>query len=174
VTVRTQAGTSSAPGSFHGPSTTTAANVGGGATATTANAPTTELRGAGGPAPDVITGPIGPGDAARLIRAQMPRLRPCYERARATRPTLAGRVEVRFTIGRDGRVTTATATGMPAAPEVATCVADALRQTTFPQPEGGSLQFVYPLMFVPEPAAAPPARGRGRAPATRTPAARSR
>jgi hypothetical protein len=113
----------------------------------------------------VITGPIGPSDAARLVRAQMPRLRVCYERVRATRPTLAGRIELRFTIGRDGQVTQATASGMPDTPEIASCVADALRQTTFPRPEGDSLQLVYPLMFVPEPTAAPARpRPRGRTP----------
>lgn len=172
--IRIQTNQVNAPGDFQGPRTIAAANVGTGTAATTATAPTTELRGSGGPAPDAITGPIGPGDAARLIRAQMPRLRPCYDRARATRPTLAGRVEVRLTIARDGRVTHATAAGLPEAPEVATCIADVLRQTVFPQPEGGSLQIVYPLVFAPEPASVAPARGRSRGRTAARPATRSR
>ncbi len=149
-----------APGQFRESGITPGANVGNGSAPTTATGPVGELRGATAPAPDAVTGPIGPGDVARLMQVQMPRLRPCYETARATHPQLAGRVEVRFTIGRDGRVTQASAFGLPDAPDVAVCIAALLRQTTFPIPQGGSLQFIYPLMFQP-----PPATARGGRPA---------
>ena len=46
------------------------------------------LRGSNGPAPGEIdmTRPIGAADVARIVRAYEPRFRPCYDRARATRP----------------------------------------------------------------------------------------
>ncbi len=115
---------------------------------------------------DAPIGPIGPGDAARLVSAQMPRLRPCYERALPTHRTLAGRVELRFTIASDGRVSQSRAYGLPEAPEVATCLADVIRATTFPRPANGTLPFIFPLTFAP-PVAAPHARSR-RAPASTT------
>jgi hypothetical protein len=163
----------SSPGTFRELSVRQdATQVGTGAASATESTPSSQdLRGPTAPAPDEITGPIGPGDAARLIQAQMPRLRPCYEQARTTHPDLAGRIEVRLTIDRNGRVTRSIATGMPEAPEVATCMADTLRQTMFPRPENGSLQFIYPLNFVPP---EPPARGHGRRRATVGPNTASR
>jgi hypothetical protein len=151
---RSNATTSSAPpnaenpgGTFHqnGPLQTT--NIGSGSGPTQAAGPVGELRGNTAPAPDVIAGPIGPGDVARIMQAQMPRLQPCYTRALSTHPQLEGRVEVRFTLGRDGHVTQSAAYGLNDAPEVATCIADTIRATPFPQPQGGSLQFIYPIMF---------------------------
>ena len=153
------------PATLHQDAPLATTNVGSGTAPTAGNGPIGELRGNTAPAPDAaITGPIGPSDVARIMQAQMPRLRPCYETARATHPQLAGRLDVRFTLGRDGHVTQAAAYGMADAPEVATCVADTLRQTTFPQPQGGSLQFIYPIMF--QPPAPVRARGRGARPTT--------
>ena len=122
--------------------------------------PSGDLRGNVGPAPGEIdmSRPIGPGDVARIVRSQEPRFRPCYDRARATRPTLAGRVNMRFTINRDGRLTHVEVDGIPEAPEVSTCIREQLTQTLFPRPESGVLPFVYAMNFAPPP---PPARGRG-------------
>lgn len=156
------------PGAFHEAARMPTTNIGTGSASANATGPVGELRGDTEPAPGAITGPIGPSDVARIMQVQMPRLRPCYDNARATHPHLAGRVEVRFTIGRDGHVTAASATGLPEAPDVATCVATTLRQTTFPQPEGGSLQFIYPLMF--QPPLVIPTHGHGAHPAPAHPA----
>lgn len=142
------------PGHFHESGVAAGTSIGNGRAPTTASGPVGELRGNTAPPPGEITGPIGPSDVARLMQIQLPRLRPCYETARSTHPQLAGRVDVRFRIGRDGRVTEASASGLPDAPDVATCVAAVLRGTTFPVPQGGSLQFSYPLMFQPTPAIA--------------------
>ena len=146
------------PGSFHEGTTVTSENIGSGQAPSTATGPSGELAGSSTPPPGEIVGPIGPGDAARLIRAAMPRLQPCYDRALATHPGLHGRLELRFTIQRRGRVIHAVAVGMPEAPEVGTCLVDVLRQTTFPVPENGTLQLFYPLQFN------PPARARGARP----------
>jgi hypothetical protein len=125
--------------------------------------PTAALRGPAAPMPGEGHGPIGPADMPLLIRAQMPRLRPCYDRARARHHGLMGRVELRFTIAADGRVTQAAAYGLPEAPEVATCLSSALRETAFPRPQSAPLATVYAMMFTPE--AAAPRHGHAAAPA---------
>jgi len=141
---------------FQGSQTVSTQNVGGTGSVNTRGDETANvvIRGDNGPAPDQLSGPLGPADAVRLVQAQMPRFRPCYDTARTTRPRLAGSVEVRFTISNEGRVTEATATGLPDAPTVATCVADQVRQLTFPRPQA-RLQVAHTLHFVPPP---PPPR----------------
>ncbi len=140
--------------------------VGGTGAVTQEHAPAGDIRGSTGPAPGDIdmTQPIGPADVVRLMRIHEPQLHECYTQARARRPTLAGRVNVRFTIGRRGEVQNPEATGLPEAPEVATCVRDRLALLRFPRPESGVLPYSQNLSFVPAPPT--PARGRGRAPRT--------
>jgi hypothetical protein len=109
--------------------------------------------------------PIGPGDATRILRLQEGRFRPCYERALATHRNLAGRVQLRFTIGRRGEVVNPTASGMPEAPEVATCITEALRVLRFPPPSTGTLPMQHAVTYAPPPAPARPGRRPVRRPA---------
>lgn len=127
--------------------------------------PDTELRGSAGPAPGEIdmNHPIGPGDVARILRAYEPRFRPCYDRARTAHPALAGRVNMRFVVTRTGSLSNVEVTGMPEAPDVATCIRGELEQAHFPRPESGTLPFASGMNFTP-PAPPPNACGRGRAP----------
>lgn len=129
--------------------------------------PDTELRGASGPAPGEIdmSRPIGPADVARIMRAYEPRFRPCYDRARATAPTLAGRVNLRFVVGRDGSLSNIDVSGLPTAPAVATCIRNELQSSHFPRPESGTLPFQYGMNFAPPPAPPRALRGRPAAPA---------
>ncbi len=94
-------------------------------------------------------GNIDAGRVASMIRGQLGGIRSCYERALRNNPTLAGRLEVRFTIGPAGRVTSASSSGLSAAPEVGSCVASRIRGLVFPQPEGGSVDFSFPFTFAP-------------------------
>lgn len=123
-----------------------------------------QLRGSAGPAPGEIdlTRPIGAADVARIMRAYEPRFRPCYDRARATRPRLAGRLNMRFVVSRTGALTDVDVSGLAEAPEVATCVRDELQRTQFPRPESGTLPFATGMNFAPPPPPARPARGRPR------------
>jgi hypothetical protein len=112
--------------------------------------------------------PIGAADVARIVRAYEPRLRPCYDRARTTHPTLAGRVNIRFVVARAGNLTNIDVNGLPEAPEVSTCIRDELARTTFPRPESGILPFATGMNFTPPANATPPRGRRGRgAPRTR-------
>lgn len=126
------------------------------------------LRGAGAPAPDAIdlSQPIGPGDVARLVRTQDVRFRACYDQARASRPALQGRVNMRFVVQRDGSLAQVDVTGLPEAPEVSTCIRTHLTALRLPRPEAGTLSFNTGMNFSPPPAA-PPRRGRGRPTASR-------
>ncbi|MEZ4406078.1 MAG: AgmX/PglI C-terminal domain-containing protein [Polyangiales bacterium] len=94
-------------------------------------------------------GNLDPNAVARLIRGQLGGIRSCYERALRNNPTLSGRVEVRFTIGTSGRITSASSSGMSEAPEVGSCVVSRIRGLVFPAPEGGSVDFSFPFTFNP-------------------------
>jgi hypothetical protein len=119
--------------------------------------PQGELRGSTSPAPGEIdfSRPIGAADVARLLRTQEPRLRTCYDAARATRPRLAGRASLRLVVSRTGELTNVEVSGFPDAPTVAPCMAAELRQVRFPRPENGVLPFNYAMNFSPPP---PPPR----------------
>lgn len=92
-------------------------------------------------------GEVDAGAVASRIRGQLGGIRSCYERALRDNPALRGRVEVRFTLGENGRIARTTASGMSEAPEVATCVAQRLRALAYPQPRGGSVDFMFPFVF---------------------------
>lgn len=98
------------------------------------------------------TGGEGQVDAnavARIIRGQLGGIRACYERELRNNPALSGRLEVNFTIGSSGRITSASTSGLSAAPTVGSCVTGRIRNLVFPTPEGGSVEFSFPFTFSP-------------------------
>jgi hypothetical protein len=140
-------------------------DVGGTGTVDRERGPQGEMRGSTGAAPGEIdfSRPIGAADVARLLRMQEPRLRTCYDAARATRPRLAGRASLRLVVSRTGELTDVSVAGFPDAPAVAPCMAAELRQVRFPRPESGVLPFNYAMNFSPPPAPPPrAARQRSR------------
>jgi hypothetical protein len=86
----------------------------------------------------------------RIVRQNYGRFRLCYEGGLRNNPALQGRVEVRFVIGRDGAVSSVSNgnSDLPDARAVA-CVVEAYYGLSFPQPEGGIVTVVYPIMFSP-------------------------
>lgn len=94
-------------------------------------------------------GEIDANRVASLIRGQLGGIRSCYERSLRNNPTLSGRIDVRFTIGESGRITSINASGMSEAPEVGSCISGAIRRIAFPQPSGGSVEFSFPFTFSP-------------------------
>jgi hypothetical protein len=98
-----------------------------------------------------ISGRLPPDTIQRVIRQNHPRFRGCYEKGLMTNPSLAGRVGVRFVIGRDGRVTNVADGGSDLPdPSVVSCVSRAFYDISFPKPEGGIVTVVYPISFQPE------------------------
>ena len=95
-----------------------------------------------------VSGRLPPEIIQRIVRQNFGRFRFCYERGLMRKPDLQGRVAVRFLIGRDGAVSSAANGGsdLPDA-EVVTCVVNSFRALSFPQPEGGVVTVVYPIVF---------------------------
>jgi TonB family protein len=82
----------------------------------------------------------------RYVRRKLARIRTCYERELAKKPTLAGVVTVRFAIDPSGRVSGVKTSGFHS--KVDACVAAAIRSIRFPKPVGGKrVQVSYPFVF---------------------------
>ena len=103
-----------------------------------------------------VAGRLPPEVIQRIVRQNFGRFRLCYENGLRTKPSLAGRVVVRFVIGRDGTVSNVAGSGDLPDKGVIGCVQKAFYGLTFPQPEGGVVTVSYPLVFSPG-AGAPPA-----------------
>ena len=73
----------------------------------------------------------------------------CYEQGLQARPDLEGRVVTRFLIGPTGAVASATVQSSDLGDgRVESCIANAVRRWTFPQPEGGGIVRVsYPFLL---------------------------
>jgi hypothetical protein len=95
------------------------------------------------------TGELDKAIIRRYIKRNLNRVLYCYEKALLAKPGLIGKIEVRFTIGADGKVESSTASGFD--PDIARCVADVIRAIEFPKPKsGGSVHVVYPFNFRPD------------------------
>jgi hypothetical protein len=97
-----------------------------------------------------VSGRLPPEVVQRIVRQNYGRFRMCYERGLTENPNLEGRVSVRFVIGRDGSVSNVSNGGsdLPSS-SVVSCVISAYYGLSFPQPEGGIVTVVYPIMFTP-------------------------
>ncbi len=97
-----------------------------------------------------VSGRLPPEVIQRIVRQNYGRFRMCYENGLRNNPNLEGRVTVRFVIGRDGSVSNV-ANGGSDIPDsgVVGCVVQAYYGLSFPQPEGGIVTVVYPIMFSP-------------------------
>jgi len=86
-----------------------------------------------------------------VVRSHLPRIRYCYQRMLQRDSTLAGKVTVRFTIARDGTVSSArTKFSNLDNPEVQACLNERFLQMQFPRPRGCETVIVsYPFLFSP-------------------------
>ncbi len=98
----------------------------------------------------VASGRLPPEVIQRVVRQNFGRFRGCYEAALRNNPNLAGRVAVRFVIGRDGSVGSA-ANGGSDLPDagVVSCVVRGFHGLSFPAPESGIVTVTYPISFSP-------------------------
>lgn len=97
-----------------------------------------------------VNGRLPPEVIQRIVRQNYGRFRLCYENGLRNNPNLQGRVAVRFVIGRDGSVSNVGNGGSDLPdPAVVQCVIRAYYGLSFPQPEGGIVTVVYPIMFSP-------------------------
>ncbi len=104
----------------------------------------------------MVMGRVPPEIIQRTVRQRFPRLRACYEEGLRSDARLQGRVVVRFLIDRSGVSSLARDAGsdLPS-PAVIGCVVEGFNGLSFPQPEGGSITVVYPIVFSPDGATEP-------------------
>jgi hypothetical protein len=97
-----------------------------------------------------VNGRLPPEVIQRIVRQNFGRFRLCYENGLRNNPNLQGRVSVKFVIDRSGAVAM-TADGGSDIPDssVTQCVVRGFANLSFPQPEGGMVTVVYPIMFNP-------------------------
>ncbi len=97
-----------------------------------------------------VGGHMPPEVIQRVVRQNFGRMRMCYEQGLGRNPNLEGRVEVRFLIGSDGRVGSASsgASSMPDS-AVTSCVVSVFYAISFPAPESGTVRVTYPISFTP-------------------------
>ena len=97
-----------------------------------------------------VNGRLPPEVIQRIVRQNFGRFRLCYEAGLRNNPTLQGRVAVKFVIDRKGAVAL-TADGGSDLPDggVVSCVVRGFGNLSFPEPEGGMVTVVYPIMFAP-------------------------
>lgn len=117
---------------------------------------TTSVSGSRGAASAMATpGMLDRDRVAATIRARMPSLSACYQRASQQERHLAGRVSVRFVVDTNGRVrdvqtSPVTHAGNPARmSDVARCVQSVFFGFVFDPPTGGAAAAVLPLDFGP-------------------------
>jgi outer membrane biosynthesis protein TonB len=85
------------------------------------------------------------------IRQNSDVIQDCYSRRLQERPTLQGKLVVRFDIGPSGKVIGATADGVQDR-ELIICVVKSVRTWEFNKPaSGGKLRVAYPFKFEPQP-----------------------
>jgi hypothetical protein len=107
------------------------------------------LAGCSLPRPPVTGGPLV-NEIQRVVRANVGRVRPCYERGLRSNPTLHGRVVVHFLIGRDGVADDVANAGsdLPDS-EAVWCVVRSFEGLKFPTLAGGYVNVNYPLLLAP-------------------------
>lgn len=84
----------------------------------------------------------------RVIRHYLPQLRSCYERATKRGQKVGGLIEIRFTIGADGKVKSSVVhSNTTGATGLGKCIAATMKRWRFPKPVGGEVEFIYPFVF---------------------------
>ena len=97
-----------------------------------------------------VNGRLPPEVIQRIVRQNFGRFKLCYETGLRTNPNLQGRVAVKFAIDRTGAVSTASDGGSDIPDQsVVSCVVRGFGNLSFPQPEGGIVTVVYPIIFNP-------------------------
>jgi TonB family protein len=137
----------SARSSEQSPTAQTRVTPGSGETSPPAVVEKTTPRQAPPPAPEA--GRVDPEATRRVVRSHLGEIRTCHERGRMDDPDLSGRVVVRITIGRTGKVmSTAIASSTLDTPSVERCITSAVQKWTFPAPGGaGTAVIEYPFVL---------------------------
>lgn len=95
-------------------------------------------------------GRLAPQRIELVVERELTALRACYEHALERSALAEGQINVHFVIDAGGRVTHVRAehTSLPDCDAVR-CVLQVFRGLRFPEPEGGGLHVLYPVLLVP-------------------------
>jgi len=100
--------------------------------------------------PPQIGGHLPPEVIQRVVRQNFGRFRACYDAGLRTNPSLTGRVNTKFVIGRDGSVNVSQDAGSDLPDQaVVNCVVRSYQALSFPSPDNGVVTVSYPIMFTP-------------------------
>jgi TonB family protein len=101
----------------------------------------------------VVRGHLAKDVIRRIIRSRINEIRHCYEKALLAEPGLEGRVVIRFVIGADGKVASATVEESTFDEDVIeNCMLEAIKRLTFPTTKDGGVNVViYPFVLKPTP-----------------------
>ena len=96
-----------------------------------------------------VQGGLDPNEIAAVIQRHESEIRACYEKGLQTKPNLNGRLAMKFLIGANGRVTTASINNSSLKhPGVENCIQSRLVSWLFPRPEGGvTVKVNYPFVL---------------------------
>ena len=96
-----------------------------------------------------VMGGLSPEAIRRVVRRHLPEVRFCYEQGLQSNPGIEGRVTVSWIIGSSGAVQSSNVTASSLGNgRVESCISQAVRRWSFPQPEGGGVVGVnYPFML---------------------------
>ncbi|MCA9519660.1 MAG: energy transducer TonB [Myxococcales bacterium] len=95
-------------------------------------------------------GKLSKSQVTSVIRRRLSRIKACYERGLKMNPKLSGKVVVQFTIAESGRVSTASLSDNSVDSSVGSCILNTIKRMKFGTPEGGSVTFSYPFVFLPK------------------------
>ena len=102
------------------------------------------------PGTSTTNGRLAPEIIQRIVRSHFGEFKVCFEVGLRTAPDLAGTARIKFVIALDGSVSSAVDGGSTLPdPTVISCVARAIGALVFPNPEGGIVTVLYPIIFSP-------------------------
>lgn len=99
----------------------------------------------------VILGALDKPLIDAVLKKEWSQITRCYQDGLTSMPTLGGKLAVKFTIGQDGSVSSATTKSTTLnSPSVEQCVLSVFSAMHFPEPKGGgTVMLTYPLIFTP-------------------------
>jgi hypothetical protein len=99
----------------------------------------------------MVSGRLPPEIIQHIIRSNWGRFRGCYLQGLLPNPRLRGRVVVHFVIDDDGQVEVVHDQGSTLPNRnVTECIVKAFGELRYPEPQGGKVNVVYPLVLAPE------------------------
>jgi TonB family protein len=100
----------------------------------------------------IILGALDKSLIDHVIKRHMNQIAYCYQRELADKPTLGGKITVKFVIAKDGSVSrAATKKSTMGSPAVESCLNQRFRRFKFPEPkDGGTVIVTIPFIFAPD------------------------